>query len=131
MFAILPRSVGRVAGTISAAQRLDNTAPKKLRSVGDALSYLTCPGVEPTTSCADSDAFKLCVIKTVLFQFGKMVDPGIDTSLVHKKIRLASDLLAWEHERFSIRRLHAVTLSSIDSYDVSILYDVTISWFDS
>ena len=33
--------------------------------------------------------------------------------LVHKKIKLSEDLLSWEHERFSLKRLPAATLSSL------------------
>nr|CAG4643073.1 EOG090X02MW [Ilyocryptus agilis] len=36
---------------------------------------------------------------------------GVSVNMMHKKINLADDFLAWEHERYSIRRLTAMTVS--------------------
>nr|CAG4636847.1 EOG090X02MW [Ceriodaphnia reticulata] len=35
----------------------------------------------------------------------------VSVNMMHKKINLADDFLAWEHERYSIRRLTAMTVS--------------------
>ena len=52
-----------------------------------------------------------------LSQSFSLLSPDTTTlPLIHKKIRLSEDLLSWEHERFSLKRLPAATLSALHSH---------------
>lgn len=49
-------------------------------------------------------------------QSARQVEPGFEVGVVHKKIRLSEDLLAWEHERFSLKKVPAATLSTLPNH---------------
>uniref|UniRef100_A0A2P2I1K4 BOS complex subunit NCLN n=1 Tax=Hirondellea gigas TaxID=1518452 RepID=A0A2P2I1K4_9CRUS len=78
-------------------------------------------------SLTASDALYLHVSKppkqgTLLHSFYQRLvevglEQGVRVELVHRKINLQDDRQAWEHHKYSIRRLPAATLSAIASPD--------------
>lgn len=75
----------------------------------DADSLFMHVSKPPKEGTATSAYFKS--LKTTAKRYGSV---GVDG--VHKKINLADVLLAWEHERFSMKRLPAFTLSNLKNH---------------
>ncbi|KAG7164336.1 Nicalin-1-like [Homarus americanus] len=46
---------------------------------------------------------------------------GVTVEMVHRKINLQEDTQAWEHEKYSMRRLPAFTLSRLPNVDITAL----------
>ncbi|XP_012162719.1 nicalin isoform X1 [Ceratitis capitata] len=62
----------------------------------------------PKEGTAMNEFFKLLKINAAQYE-------NITVDGVHKKINLADQLVAWEHERFSMKRLPAFTISALKS----------------
>ncbi|XP_014085474.2 BOS complex subunit ncln isoform X2 [Bactrocera oleae] len=84
---------------------LDTITQSLNAETGNLYMHVSKPPKEGT---AMNDFFKL--LKIVAAQYGNVTVDG-----VHKKINLADQQLAWEHERFSMRRLPAFTISALKS----------------
>ncbi|KAK7604764.1 hypothetical protein V9T40_005950 [Parthenolecanium corni] len=57
------------------------------------------------------------VISKVLQELENVAsEESTDFQIVHKKINLGEQMLAWEHERYSMKRIPAFTLSSLTSH---------------
>lgn len=48
---------------------------------------------------------------------------GVNIEMIHKKINLKEDLQSWEHEKYSMRKITAFTLSRLS---VSLFYYIMV-----
>ncbi|XP_076800702.1 BOS complex subunit ncln-like [Clavelina lepadiformis] len=103
----------------SASSSIDNPSSALLSSASLVLCLegLALDGTNSLRMHVSKPPAKGTVADALYKNIEKFGGGDVDVSLVHKKIRLSSDSLAWEHERFSIRRLPAVTLSSFENHD--------------
>lgn len=69
--------------------------------------------------------FQMCICRsiTTLHLWQALEEEGAKAGLlvdmVHRKINLQEDTQAWEHEKYSMRRLPAFTLSRLQVLDLS------------
>ncbi|KAJ8717663.1 hypothetical protein PYW07_005593 [Mythimna separata] len=107
-----------------------------LTSLGHSLNYFSAKKwLEEQLDSADASllqdvSFVMCIdsissSREMTMHVSKPPKPGgaahsiksrLGVTITHKKINLADELLAWQHERFSIRRMTAFTLSSLQSH---------------
>jgi len=128
----------RIAFLLSSGGALNYFGTKKwLESHLDQDSQIELLNDVPFVACLDTlsgyDKLRMHVSKPPKADShaGKfLANLGENVEVVHKKINLADELLAWEHERFSIRRLPALTLSGLKTHDNGERSDVLDNYAD-
>ncbi|CAG0897859.1 unnamed protein product [Darwinula stevensoni] len=57
---------------------------------------------------------------TVLEDIASHLYPSVNVSIVHRKINLNAEQLLWEHQRLSLRRIPAFTLSGLQYHEIGL-----------
>ncbi|XP_016964174.1 nicalin [Drosophila biarmipes] len=86
-----------------------------LDTITESLSYTTDNALYMHVSKPPKDKTSISNFFKLLKSSAEKYSNGLTVEGVHKKINLADTKLAWEHERFSIKRYPSFTLSSVKS----------------
>ncbi|KAH8353373.1 hypothetical protein KR084_010516, partial [Drosophila pseudotakahashii] len=86
-----------------------------LDTITESLSYTTDNALYMHVSKPPKDKTSISNFFKLLKSSAEKYSSGLTVEGVHKKINLADTKLAWEHERFSIKRYPSFTLSSVKS----------------
>jgi len=86
-----------------------------LDTISESLSYTTENALYMHVSKPPKDKTSISNFFKLLKSSAEKYSNGLAVEGVHKKINLADTKLAWEHERFSIKRYPSFTLSSVKS----------------
>ncbi|XP_043641251.1 nicalin [Drosophila teissieri] len=86
-----------------------------LDTISESLSYTTDNALYMHVSKPPKDKTSISNFFKLLKSSAEKYSNGLAVEGVHKKINLADTKLAWEHERFSIKRYPSFTLSSVKS----------------
>ncbi|XP_017004033.2 BOS complex subunit NCLN [Drosophila takahashii] len=86
-----------------------------LDTITESLSYTADNALYMHVSKPPKDKTSISNFFKLLKSSAEKYSSGLTVEGVHKKINLADTKLAWEHERFSIKRYPSFTLSSVKS----------------
>lgn len=86
-----------------------------LDTITESLSYTADNALYMHVSKPPKDKTSISNFFKLLKSSAEKYSNGLTVEGVHKKINLADTKLAWEHERFSIKRYPSFTLSSVKS----------------